>query len=63
MTIEEIMATLYSEIASKQREKERYDYDDQTRRAYREELRVIEAEVSAYKKVIKLLQKMEEDEI
>lgn len=61
MTIEEIMAALYSEIASKQREKEKYDYDEQTRRAYQEELRVIEAEISAYKKAIKLLRKMEEN--
>lgn len=60
MTIEEVIATLYAEIVSYQKKAAKYDYDDQTRRANREELRVLDAKISVCKKVIKLLQTMED---
>lgn len=58
--IDELISTLYSEIVSYNKEKERYSYDEQDRRANREELRVLDAKIEARRCVIKHLEALRE---
>ena len=59
--IDELIATLYSEIVSYNKEAERYSYDEQDRRANREELRVLDAKIEARRSIIKRLEALGEE--
>ena len=59
--IDELIATLYSEIVSYNKEVERYSYDEQDRRANREELRVLDAKIEARRSIIKRLEALGEE--
>lgn len=59
--IDELIATLYSEIVSYNKEVERCSYDEQDRRANREELRVLDAKIEARRSIIKRLEALGEE--
>ena len=59
--IDELIVTLYSEIVSYNKEAERYSYDEQDRRANREELRVLDAKIEARRSIIKRLEALGEE--
>lgn len=59
--IDELIATLYSEIVSYNKEVEQYSYDEQDRRANREELRVLGAKIEARRSIIKRLEALGEE--
>lgn len=58
--VDEVIRDLYSDIVTYQKEMQPYDYDDQTRRSNREELRVLDAKIEVCRSVIKRLQALSE---
>lgn len=58
--VDALIRDLYSDIVTYQNEMKPYDYDDQTRRTNREELRVLDAKIEICRNVIKRLQALSE---